>query len=86
MTKGKGVPKGSFVESTPGPVTCEHGNRICGLCAAKNKEWSEVGPELLEALKTLAAEEFRDDDDPILALARGKARLAISRASGEKND
>lgn len=41
-----------------------------------------AAPELLEALKELAAEEWRDDDDPILDHARTKARAAIAKAEG----
>ena len=40
-------------------------------------------PKLLEALKTLYAEEHRDDDDPILIQARILARDAIKAAEGE---
>lgn len=41
-----------------------------------------AAPELLEALKELATEEWRDDDDPILDRARCKARAAIAKAEG----
>jgi hypothetical protein len=41
-----------------------------------------AAPDLLAALKTLAAAEFRDDDDPILIAARGEARAAIAKAEG----
>lgn len=41
-----------------------------------------AAPELLEALKELSAEEWRDDDDPILNCARSKARAAITKAEG----
>lgn len=40
----------------------------------------EINTELFEALKELAAEEWRDDDDPILDRARGKARAALAKA------
>jgi hypothetical protein len=36
---------------------------------------------LREALETLVAEEWRDDDDPILTHARVKARTALESAS-----
>lgn len=45
-----------------------------------------AAPELLEALQELASEEWRDDDDPILMKARGKARLAIAKATGAQHD
>jgi hypothetical protein len=43
-----------------------------------------AAPELLEALETLANEEWRDDSDPILENARTKARAAIAKAKGTK--
>lgn len=42
-----------------------------------------AAPDLLAALQALSAEEWRDDDDPILDAAREKARKALSRATGE---
>lgn len=39
-------------------------------------------PELLAALQALLAEEFRDDDDPILRSARIQAERAIAKATG----
>jgi hypothetical protein len=42
-----------------------------------------AAPDLLEALKTLSAEERRDDDDPVLLAARDKARAAIAKAEGK---
>ncbi len=45
-----------------------------------------AAPELLEALKTLYAEEHRDDDDPILNEARNRARAAIAKAEGRDNE
>lgn len=41
-----------------------------------------AAPELLAALKLLSAEEWRDDDDPILLSAREQARAAIAKATG----
>ena len=37
----------------------------------------------VEALKELAAEEWRDDDDPILGNARAKARAVLREIEGE---
>lgn len=46
----------------------------------ENMRLIAAAPELLEALKELSREEFRDDDDPILGQARLNARLAIAKA------
>ncbi len=43
----------------------------------------EQNAEMREALEELSREEFRDDDDPILAKARAKARAALSRNGGK---
>lgn len=42
-----------------------------------------VAPELYEALKTLAAEEWRDDGDPILEAARIQAREVLAKVEGQ---
>lgn len=47
------------------------------------RQLADQRAELLEALRELATEEYRDDDDPILHKARSKARAAIQRATGE---
>ncbi len=47
-----------------------------------NAQLIAAAPELLEALKELSAEEWRDDNDPILDRARSKARAAIAKAEG----
>lgn len=49
--------------------------------ADANARLIAAAPELLEALRTLAVEEYRDDDDPILGAARDKARAAIAKAT-----
>lgn len=41
---------------------------------------------LLDALKTLADEEWRDDNDEILIDARTKARVAIAMCEENKDD
>ena len=77
MTKGKGV------ESTPGPITCEHGNRVCGFCVASNKHWEKVGPELLEAAKRATfLNKCVCEREAFCWVCELVA--AVSRASGEK--
>lgn len=46
------------------------------------RQLAEQRAELLAALKLLSAEEWRDDDDPILISAREQARAAIAKAEG----
>lgn len=46
------------------------------------KRKADLCDEMTEALRALAAEEFRDDDDPILGMARVKARAALAKARG----
>ena len=41
-----------------------------------------AAPDLLEALITLAREEWRDDDDLVLVAARAQAKEAIAKATG----
>lgn len=43
-----------------------------------------AAPELLEALKELSREEYRDDCDPVLDRARSKAGAAIAKAEGRR--
>ena len=45
---------------------------------------ADIARDLLEALKDLAREEYRDDYDPILDRARLKARAAIAKAEGRE--
>lgn len=58
--------------------------RDCGSGIVQaNARLIAAAPELLEALETLADEEWRDDDDNILIDARTKARSAIAKARGK---
>ena len=49
--------------------------------ARANAALIAAAPDLLEALTTLAAEEWRDDDDSVLVAARAQAKAAIAKAT-----
>lgn len=50
--------------------------------ARANAALIAAAPDLLEALITLAREEWRDDDDLVLVAARAQAKEAIAKATG----
>lgn len=63
------------------------GRHICDISIYDDEDAADArliaaAPELLAALKLLSAEEWRDDDDPILISAREQARAAIAKAEG----
>lgn len=76
--KGK---KAVFINSRNGLVGWIHG--FCDQRDDANARLMAAAPTLLEALETLASEEWRDDGDPILDAARIKARAAIAKAKGQ---
>jgi hypothetical protein len=47
-------------------------------------ELEKQNAELREALECLAREECRDDDDPVLAQARDKARAALASSQAQQ--
>lgn len=71
--------EGILIHDTPDDdeATIAKGEEAQGNCLL-----IAAAPDLYEALKTLASEEYRDDDDPILGEARNKARIAIAKAEG----
>lgn len=63
-----------------GPCKVDKTQSLIEAYREKINYLEKINIELLESLKEIAAEEWRDDDDPILDRARCKARAAIAKA------